>query len=70
MATTKTTKRLKIDKKQCILCNLCIDMAPQVFYEKGGKSEVKEALNLESTEVRESIELAVDSCPVQAITFI
>ena len=49
------------------MCNLCIDMVPEVFEEKGGKSAVKENVDLSNKEVLESVKMAVEACAVQAI---
>lgn len=49
------------------MCNLCVDMVPEVFEEKGGKSAVKENVDLSSKESLENTKMAEESCPVQAI---
>ena len=59
--------KVTVDRKKCIMCNLCIDMVPEVFEEKGGKSAVKENVDLSNKEVLESVKMAVEACAVQAI---
>ena len=55
---------VKVDKKKCIGCGLCVSIAPEVF-ELGsdGKARVKnpDACNKECRE-------AADSCPANAIS--
>lgn len=58
------SKRVWVDQKTCIGCGVCTTIAPKVFeLGKNGKSKVK---NPEGADL-ETIKLAVDACPVQAI---
>lgn len=67
MAKNKTSKikKIIIDQKKCIGCGTCVALAPEVF-ELGpdGKARVK---NLKGGG-EETIKLAAESCPVQAIS--
>ena len=58
-------KKIKVDKQKCLGCGLCINLCPEVFELKDGKSQVKEKVDLEKN--KNSIKEAIDSCPVQAI---
>ena len=55
---------IKVDKNLCIGCGLCTTIAPDSFrLGDDGKSEVTDS----SEGSEESIQEAIDSCPVQAI---
>jgi ferredoxin len=57
-------KKIEIDKNKCIGCGTCASLAPEVFeLDKNNKSTVK---NINGADV-ETIKLAADSCPTEAI---
>ncbi|MBU2577332.1 ferredoxin [Patescibacteria group bacterium] len=59
-------KTAKVDKDNCIGCSLCVAIAEETFFlDDEGKSTVKE--NPKDTE--EKIQEAIDSCPVQVISW-
>lgn len=58
-------KGAKIDKEECLGCGMCVNLCPEVFELKNGKSQVKEKANLEKH--KDCIKQAIDSCPVRAI---
>jgi len=67
MAKNKTSKikKIIIDQKKCIGCGTCAALAPEVFgLGPDGKARVK---NLKGGG-EETIKLAAESCPVQAIS--
>jgi ferredoxin len=58
-------KKIKIDKNKCIGCGTCAALAPEVFeLDENNKARVKNPKGSDE----ETIRLAVDSCPVQAIS--
>jgi len=57
--------KIKIDKQKCLGCGVCINLCPEVFELKDGKSEIKEKVDLEKN--KDCIKEAIDSCPVTAI---
>jgi ferredoxin len=65
MKKTTFITKVRLDRKQCISCNLCNEVAPEVFYTKGEKSEVRSGVDWSN--LVDKIELAVNACPVQAI---
>ncbi len=67
MAGSKSNSNVSVDRKLCIGCNLCCEIAPEVFYMKGDKSEVKKTANFSEAEIREKVVLASQACPVLAI---
>ena len=56
---------IKIDKQKCLGCEVCINLCPEVFELKDGKSKIKEKVNLKKHE--DCIKEVIDSCPVAAI---
>ena len=59
-------KKLVIDKDTCIGCGTCTILAPKTFkLADDGKAQV---INQEGDD-QEAIENAIDSCPVQAISW-
>jgi len=58
-------KKIKVDKKKCLGCGVCISLCPEVFELKDGKSKVKEKADLEKH--KDSIKEAIKICPVEAI---
>ena len=59
--------KVTLDRKQCIFCNLCNEVAEEVFCEKGQKSAVRENADLSDESILEKVRLAVSACPVHAI---
>ena len=59
--------KVTVDSKQCIMCNLCIDIAPEVFEEKRNKSTVRVGVDFGDKAVMKNVMMAVEACPVQAI---
>ena len=57
--------KIKIDKQKCLGCGVCINLCPEVFGLKDGKSKIKENVDLKKHE--NCIKEAIDSCPVTAI---
>jgi len=57
--------KIKIDKQKCLGCGVCINLCPEVFELKNGKSEIKEKVDLEKN--KDCIKESIDSCPVGAI---
>jgi len=57
--------KIKIDKQKCLGCGVCINLCPEVFELKDGKSKIKEEVDLEKN--KDCIKEAIDSCPVSAI---
>ncbi len=58
--------KLKVDQQTCIGCNLCAQVAPEIFYMKeDGKAEVSEPVDFENDSA--TIKHAVEICPVVAI---
>jgi len=58
-------KKIKIDKNKCIGCGTCAALAPEVFeLDENNKARVKNPAGTDE----ETIKLAADSCPVQAIS--
>lgn len=57
-------KKIIVDKNKCIGCGTCVALASEIF-EMGedGKSRVKKS----PTVNEETLKLAIDSCPSQAI---
>jgi len=57
--------KIKIDKQKCLGCGVCINLCPEVFELKNGKSEIKEKVDLEKN--KDCIKESIHSCPVGAI---
>lgn len=55
---------VKIDMEKCIGCGTCVALAGNTFVMKGDKAVVKD----ETGHDKETIQMAIDSCPTQAIT--
>lgn len=53
---------VKVDRKACIGCGLCVSLCPEVFELKGGKSNIK------NPKGKCNLKEVIDSCPVQAIS--
>ncbi|MEM2542025.1 MAG: ferredoxin [Candidatus Korarchaeum sp.] len=70
--------RVKVDRKLCIGCGVAPALSPEVFYLEDGRNRIKPELSIETTEsislgeiredLRECVETAANSCPVDAIT--
>ena len=57
--------KLKVDQTKCLGCGMCVNMCPQVFELKNGKSSVKKNADLKKNE--SCITQAASLCPAQAI---
>ena len=57
-----------VDQTKCIGCGVCADVADKVFEIKDGVSTVLEPVDLNSDEVLEAVKMAIDVCPVKAIS--
>jgi len=53
--------KVKIDKGKCIECGTCVNICPEGFEMKDGKTAVK---NPDA----ECVDGAIDACPVEAIS--
>ena len=58
-------KQPVVDVDKCIGCASCTGIAPKVFVIKAGKSQV---INPQGDR-EENIQLAIDACPTQAISW-
>jgi len=67
MVGVKGNFNVSVDKKLCIGCNLCCELAEEVFYMKDDKSDVKKNANLKDATIQEKVILASQACPVLAI---
>ena len=65
-----TIRRVWIEEG-CISCNLCEDLAPEVFEVPAGKTchprKGHEGLLEDDAELRQRVQEAADSCPVEVI---
>ncbi len=59
-------RKPKVDKEKCIGCITCEVMCPNVFKMNG---EMKAEVYNESGDTEENIQMAIDSCPTQAISW-
>jgi len=59
-------KKPWVDQENCISCGLCISSCPGVFrFNSAGKSECFDAAGA----VEKEIQIAIDACPVQCISW-
>jgi ferredoxin len=58
-------KKLTVDKDKCIGCGSCAALAPKTFVLEDGKSKATNP----SGDDQNAIKSAIDSCPVDAITW-
>ncbi|MBU0706804.1 ferredoxin [Patescibacteria group bacterium] len=59
--------KINIDKEKCTGCGTCVALYPQVFtLDSDGKSKVVDQKSCETGEC--DCQVAVDSCPSQAIS--
>jgi ferredoxin len=57
-------RKLYVDEEECIGCGLCSEIAPGVFHlNEEGISQVI----VSSEELQDSIQEAIDECPVECI---
>ena len=54
---------ININKELCIGCGTCVALAGNTFVMEGDKAIVKD----ENGDDEETIQMAIDSCPTQAI---
>ncbi|MBU1200733.1 ferredoxin [Patescibacteria group bacterium] len=57
--------KVKINKKECIGCAMCVNFAEEVFELVDGKARVKKGVDLEK--YKKKIKEAVEMCPVEAV---
>ncbi|MGB9763071.1 MAG: ferredoxin [Minisyncoccia bacterium] len=57
--------KVVVDPKKCLGCGMCINMCPQIFVLKNGKSSVRKDALIEKN--KDCINQAASLCPVQAI---
>lgn len=58
------SKKVWVDKEQCIGCELCVNTCPGVFrLDADGKSECYDPTG----DSEENIQMAIDMCPVSCI---
>ncbi len=60
--------KVKVDPKKCIGCGVCVDIAEKVFVIKDGISKPIESADLSSPETLEAVKMAIEVCPIQAIS--
>ncbi len=59
-------KKLVINKEKCIGCGLCVAIAGGTFeFDEDGKARVRDEMSEDATTIQE----AIDSCPVDAISW-
>lgn len=59
-------KKIILDQDKCIGCNTCCLIAPENF--EMDQSIYKAKVKQQPTEINETIQTAIDSCPVSAIS--
>ncbi|MGB9726621.1 MAG: ferredoxin [Minisyncoccia bacterium] len=63
-----TTKlALKVNTQKCIGCGMCVNLCPEVFELKNGRSSVKKDAKIEKN--KDCIIQAEQNCPMGAIEF-
>lgn len=67
MAEARGSFSVSVSRKLCIGCNLCCEVAEEVFFISGDKSDVKKNADLKDVSVQDKIVLACQACPVLAI---
>jgi len=60
------SKKVVLDQNKCIGCNTCPLLAPEVF--EMDTSIYKAKVKNQPETITESVQTAIDSCPVQAIS--
>jgi ferredoxin len=60
--------KVKVDETKCIGCGVCVDVAETALEMKDGQSYPIENADLSTTEAQEAVRMAVQVCPVQAIS--
>jgi ferredoxin len=61
-------KKIILDQNKCIGCNTCPLIAPETF--ELDQTIYKAKIKQQPTEITETIQTAVDSCPVSAISIV
>ena len=67
MAGVKSNFNVSVDKGLCIGCNLCCEVAEEVFCMKGDKSVTRKGADLTDAATWEKVITASQACPVLAI---
>ncbi|NMB92310.1 MAG: ferredoxin [Parcubacteria group bacterium] len=57
--------KVEVNKNKCLGCGMCVNMCPEVFEFKNGKSSVKKNAPIEKN--KDCINQAISLCPAQAI---
>ena len=57
--------KVKVDRDKCLGCAMCLNLCPEVFEFKDGKSQVKKGIDLEK--YKKCIQQAAQNCPARAI---
>jgi ferredoxin len=60
------SKKVVLDQNKCIGCNTCPLLAPEVF--EMDNTIYKAKVKNQPEAITESVQTAIDSCPVQAIS--
>ena len=60
--------KLSVDKNKCIGCGVCVDVADQALEIKDGHASPIEKADLSNKEISESVNMAMEVCPMQAIS--
>ena len=66
MKKTSKLRKVWVDKNKCIGCGTCVAFAPKSF--KMGSDGKSQAIN-PIGDSKEAVQTAIDSCPVQAISW-
>ena len=61
-------KKVIVDKNKCIGCFACEDVTEGLFKVKDGLSAIDPKADLKDPKVQEKVKLAINTCPMQAIS--
>lgn len=61
-------KKIEVNKQKCLGCGMCVNLCPEVFELKNGKSRIKEKADFKKH--KDCIKQAVENCPLGAISFV
>lgn len=62
------TKKIIVDQNKCIGCNTCPLIAPETF--ELDQTTYKAKVKQQPVEITETIQTAISSCPVSAISIV